>query len=142
MVALRTHPPSNSGKGGTSVPPPAKLSRSGDFDRISMRSPVASPPQFSPTLALEGSNLPRRAAKLHACLRPKPGGGYTTTASRYSAVAARAQFGDALALAARDLVGDAQDGRGRVLGLLELVQAHHHRRPLFEAALLLVGGVL
>src|SRR5919205_4152930 len=34
MVALSTRPPSRSGNGGTSVPPPAKLTRSGALARI------------------------------------------------------------------------------------------------------------
>src|SRR6478752_347488 len=34
MVAFRTRPPSRSGNGGTSVPPPAKLMRSGARERI------------------------------------------------------------------------------------------------------------
>src|SRR5579884_2175828 len=36
MVALSTQPPSRSGKGGTSVPPPAKPMRSGALARISI----------------------------------------------------------------------------------------------------------
>ena len=36
MVADRTQPPSSSGNGGTSVPPPAKLMRSGALARMSM----------------------------------------------------------------------------------------------------------
>src|SRR5215470_7552706 len=36
MVAFRTQPPSSCGKGGTSVPPPPKLTRSGALARTSM----------------------------------------------------------------------------------------------------------
>src|SRR3954454_18045862 len=42
MVALRTTPPSRSGNGGTSVPPPANEIRSGAFARTSMSREEAS----------------------------------------------------------------------------------------------------
>src|SRR2546430_627582 len=45
MVALRTRPPSRSGNGGTSVPPPAKLMRRGVLARMSTRRVTIQPVQ-------------------------------------------------------------------------------------------------
>src|SRR5579864_6186448 len=50
MVALSTQPPSRSGNGGTSVPPPAKLMRKGALARISMMNSHGNPHSLQPSL--------------------------------------------------------------------------------------------